>query len=38
VDRLGAIDVTLAGIVFLGESAAPARLALIALIFVGIGG
>ncbi|CAG9184653.1 Guanidinium exporter [Cupriavidus laharis] len=35
---IGAIGVTLVGIVFFGESAAPARLALIALIFVGIGG
>ncbi|SDO91847.1 quaternary ammonium compound-resistance protein SugE [Ralstonia sp. 25mfcol4.1] len=35
---IGAIGVTLVGILFLGESASPARLALIALIFVGIGG
>lgn len=35
---IGAIGVTLVGIVFLGESASPARLGLIALIFVGIGG
>ena len=35
---IGAVGVTLVGILFLGESASPARLALIALIFVGIGG
>ncbi|SDB99816.1 quaternary ammonium compound-resistance protein SugE [Cupriavidus sp. YR651] len=35
---IGAIGVTLAGIVFLGESASPLRLMLIALIFAGIGG
>ncbi len=35
---IGAIGVTLAGIVFLGESASPMRLLLIALIFAGIGG
>ncbi|MGO4302080.1 DMT family transporter [Cupriavidus sp. RAF12] len=35
---IGAIGVTMAGIVFLGESASPLRLMLIALIFAGIGG
>ncbi|SCU75803.1 multidrug efflux system protein [Cupriavidus necator] len=35
---IGAIGVTVIGILFLGESAAPMRLVLIGLIFVGIGG